>query len=109
WTKNDAGCFHEQTDAAPLILVLNEDFGLIHDYCEDMVKRSLAEDTINERKSKYYSHIAFHLYQMYLSYRAQMEASAKDPDVINPPDFGDLRSEVNRVGKTLVKLMEVSR
>ncbi len=107
WTSHDVGCFHEPTDAAPLILVLNEDFGMSKDYFTSLVGR-LEEATINERKSKYYSHVAFHLYQMYLSYRKQIDTATPD-NGIKPPEFADMRAEVNRVGTTLIKLMEVSR
>jgi hypothetical protein len=107
WTRNDVGCFHEATEAAPLILVLNEDFGMSKDYFTGLIGR-LEEATIEERKSKYYSHVAFHMYQMYQSYRRQMDASATDPNV-RPPEFADLRAEANRVGTTLIKMMEVSR
>ena len=107
WTRNDVGCFHEPTDAAPLILVLNEDFGMSKDYFTSLIGR-LEEATIEERKSKFYSHVAFHMYQMYQSYRRQMEAAAADQSV-KPPDFADMRAEVNRVGTTLIKMMEVSR
>jgi hypothetical protein len=108
WTGADVGCFQEPTEAAPLILVLNEDFGLIRKYCDGLVERQLEEATINERKSRYYSHVAFHLYQMYGDYRKMMDASGTD-EGIKPPTPEELRNEVNRVGTTLAKLMEVSR
>jgi hypothetical protein len=48
------------------------------------------------------------MYQLYQSYRRQMDAAAADQNV-KPPDFADLRAEINRVGTTLIKMMEVSR
>lgn len=107
WTNKDVGCFHDATDAAPLILVLNEDFGMSKAYFASLIGR-LEEATIDERKSRYYSHVAYHMYQMYQSYKKRLEDSAKDPD-IKPPDFADLCAEVNRIGTTLIKMMEVSR
>jgi hypothetical protein len=107
WTAEDVGCFHEQTETTPLMLVLNEDFALSRHYFENLIGR-LEESTINERKNKFYSHVAFHLYQMYLSYMRQMAASATN-DGVRQPEFPDLRREINRVGTTLIKLMEVSR
>ena len=107
WTGDDVGCFHEQTETTPLVLVLNEDFKLSRRYFEGLIGR-LEEATINERKKKFYSHVAFHLYQMYLSYLRQMAASAMNEGV-KQPEFPDLRMEINRVGTTLIKLMEVSR
>jgi hypothetical protein len=107
WTADDVGCFHEPTAAAPLVLVLNEDFALSKQYFARLVGR-LEEETISERKNKFYSHVAFHLYQMYLSYRRQMDASSINESA-KIPEFSDLRSEINRVGTTLMKLMEVSR
>ena len=107
WTGDDVGCFHEQTETTPLVLVLNEDFKLSRHYFEGLIGR-LEEATINERKNKFYSHVAFHLYQMYLPYLRQMAASATNEGV-KQPEFPDLRMEINRVGTTLIKLMEVSR
>jgi hypothetical protein len=107
WTAEDVGCFHEQTETTPLVLVLNEDFSLSHQYFESLIGR-LEESTINERKNKFYTHIAFHLYQMYLPYVRQMEASATNEGV-RRPEFPDLQKEINRVGRTLIKLMEVPR
>ena len=40
--------------------------------------------------------------------RRVMDAAAADPN-LKSPDFADLRAEVNRVGTTLIKMMEVSR
>jgi hypothetical protein len=107
WNANDVGCFHDATDAAPLILMLNEDFGMSKTYFASLIGR-LEEATIEERKSRYYSHVAYHMYQMYQAYKKRLDDSARDVDT-KPPDFADLRAEVNRIGTTLIKMMEVSR
>jgi hypothetical protein len=103
WTAEDVGCFIDPTDTAPLILVLNEDFGPIRAFCDDMVKRTLTEGHIEAQKTKYYSTIAYHLYLMYRSYKAQMDASAEGK--ADPPKLPDLRKEINRVGNSLVTMM----
>ncbi len=103
WTAEDVGCFIDPTDTAPLILVLNEDFGPIRAFCDDMVKRNLTEPYIEAQKTKYYSTVAYHLYLMYRSYRAQMDASAAGK--ADPPKLDDLRNEINRVGTSLVTMM----
>lgn len=103
WTAADVGCFIDPTDTAPLILVLNEDFAPIKAYCDDMIKRNLVESHIEAQKTKYYSTVAYHLYLMYRSYRAQLEASAVKKE--EPPKLEDLRNEINRVGTSLVAMM----
>jgi hypothetical protein len=103
WTAADVGCFIDPTDTAPLILVLNEDFGPIRAFCDDMVKRNLAESYIEAQKTKYYSTVAYHLYLMYRSYRVQMDASSAGK--ADPPKLEDLRNEINRVGTSLVTMI----
>jgi hypothetical protein len=103
WTAEDVGCFSEPTDTAPLILVLNEDFGPIRAFCDDMVKRNLAESYIEAQKTKYYSTVAYHLYLMYRSYRTQMDASSAGKADL--PKLEDLRHEINRVGISVVTMM----
>ena len=103
WTANDVGCFVEPIDTAPLTLVLNEDFDPIRKYCDDMVNRSLAEKYIEDKKTRYNSTVAYHLYLMYLAYKKQMEASAVTKDEV--PKLVDLKNEINRVGTSLVTMM----
>jgi hypothetical protein len=110
WTAGDAGSFIEPTETQPLlILVINQDMELLKTYREGMVKRKppLDPGTIKERTNKYIAHVAFHLYQMYGEYKRRQKASAVDPEV-RAPDEMEMRAEINRVGTTLMRLMEVS-
>jgi hypothetical protein len=108
WTGGDAGSFIEPTETQPLlILVINQDMELLKTYREGMVKRKLDPPRIKDRTNKYISHVAFHLYQMYGEQKRRQKASAVDPEV-RPPDEMEMRAEINRVGTTLMRLMEVS-
>ena len=112
WTVNDAGCFLEPTPTQPLlVLVINEDMGLLKNYREMMVKRKppLDPKNIKERTNKYISHVAFHLYQMYTE-QVQQEQKKESGNGDGGPEIRtekDMRAEINRVGTTLMKLMEI--
>jgi hypothetical protein len=110
WTGGDAGSFIEPTETQPLlILVINQDMELLKNYREGMLKQKPPPDpnTIKNRTNKYISHVAFHLYQMYGEYKRRQQLAAADSEV-RAPDEGEMRAEINRVGTTLMKLMEVS-
>jgi hypothetical protein len=110
WTGGDVGSFIEPTQTQPLlILVINQDMELLKNYREGMVKRKppLDANTVKDRTNKYISHVAFHLYQMYGEYKRRQEAAVVD-EAVKVPDELELRGEINRVGTTLMKLMEVS-
>lgn len=108
WTAEDAGCFHDPTESNPLTLVINEDTGLLVEYREGLTAKKLEASTVKERVTRYTSHVAFHLYQMYLNYRELQEAQVKDSSIKVPmPD--QMRGEINRVAATLIKVMQVSR
>jgi hypothetical protein len=108
WTAEDAGCFHDPTDTNPLTLVINQDMNLLVAYREGLKGRKLEESTVKERITRYTSHVAFHLYQMYLNYRDLQEQQAKDSS-LKVPMPEQMRGEVNRVAATLIKVMQVSR
>ena len=108
WTGEDAGCFQPPTEAAPLIIVLNKDMSLLKDYRDELVARKLDVGNINDRMGRYYSHVGFHLWQMYGQYRRREDANALDPS-ITVPSPEDLREQINLVGVTLIRMMEVSR
>jgi hypothetical protein len=108
WNEDDAGAFTEPTESAPLTLIINVDFAGLKAFRDELLRRKLEESTIRERNTRYTSHVAFHLYQMYEFQRSQRDASSTDPD-IHIPDDRDLRLEIQRVATTLLRLMEVSR
>ncbi len=103
FTTEDVGCYQEPTETKPLILILNKDTVLLRDFRERMVKRKLEEATIQARLTKYNSHVSFHLYQMY---RAQKKRDESDVEA-KPLESSDLREEINRVGQTVLRLMEL--
>lgn len=108
WTIDDAGCFHEPTASQPLTLVINEDFGLLDQFRKSITggTKKLDAATVERRVTRYTSHVAFHLYQMYVHYRSRMEANKRDENA-NLPATDDMNGEVNRVAATLTKMMQV--
>jgi hypothetical protein len=108
WTGEDVGCFQEPTATAAGFIVMNRDMALLKNYREEMVKKKLEEATIKERMNRYYSIVGFHLYQIYVEYKRRLEAAANDPE-IKVPSPEEMRGEINRVGTSLVRIMELSR
>ncbi len=108
WTGAEVGCFQEPTGTTSGFLIMNRDMTLLKNYREEMVRKKLEESTIKERMNRYYSIVAFHLYQMYSEYRAKLEAAADDPTT-KIPTAEEMRGEINRVGTSLVRIMELSR
>jgi hypothetical protein len=108
WTEADTGCFREPTNGQPLTLIINKDAALLKECREGMIRRKLAESTIQEHLTRYTAHVAFHLYQMYRYLKVQRDAHEQDEKNREPED-SELRAEINRVASTIVMLMEVSR
>jgi hypothetical protein len=110
WTGSHSGAFIEPKEKAPLTLCINQDFGLLKKYLDGLIAKKADEHRTEERKTKYISHIAYHLYQMYLakdSIRKEKEKAGDDS--IRIPADEEMQEEVNRVASTLIRLMEVSR
>lgn len=101
WTDHDPGCFKEPTERTPLTLIINEDMEALRDYKRMLTKKN-TEAEVERRVSKYTSHVAYHLYQMY---QASQERREEDIDLAD----ARRREEVRRVAMTLIKLMEISR
>ncbi len=111
WSADHAGAFTEPTESTPLTLCINQDFGLLRTYMDALVGKKADEHRMEEKKTKYISHIAYHLYQMYLhkeNVQKKKEASTEAPD-IRPPEDEEMQFEINRVASTLIRLMEVMR
>lgn len=104
WTGDDAGCFYEPTQSAPLILVINQDATLFKSATDDMLTRKLEDRTIKERTARYQTHIAFHLWQMYLDVRNAKDRPGSD-EIAESLSESNMRAEINRVAGTLSKLM----
>jgi hypothetical protein len=101
WTDEDPGCFLQPTARRPLTLIINKDMATLREY-RRFLTRSFTEQEVERRITKYTSHVAFHLYQMY-----QAAISRKEDDL----NLAEARrsEEIRRVAMTLIKLMEVSR
>lgn len=88
-------------------MVINQDMGLLKRWRDEMVKKNVTS-RMKERVNHYVSLIAFHLWQMYGEYRRRSEAPAVDEGTPAPTSETQ-RAEINRVGTTIMKIMEVSR
>jgi hypothetical protein len=70
-----------------------------------LTSRKLAETTIQERKTRYTSHVAYHLWQMF---------KALDHARKNPKEDGklttedEMRDEIRRVASTLIRLTKLT-
>ena len=104
WTGLDAGSFDEPNTKSPLVIYVNQDMDLLVEYRDKLTAKKLAETTIQQRINKYTTHIAFHLYQMYLKKRAMANEPGTDSF-----DDDQMRDEIQRVSRTLIELMEVSQ
>jgi hypothetical protein len=105
WTTDDPAAFQAPTDTSPLVLLINDDAGMLLDARERMVKKKLAESTLEQRNRKYQSHVAYHLWQMYLWLKAAQEAPQDENKKV--PQDEDFRMEIRRVAGTLLQLMGV--
>jgi hypothetical protein len=105
WTDNDPGCFEEPTERAPLTLIINEDMSALSEYRRSIVKRN-TEQNVQRKISKYTSHVAYHLYQMYQASAAERQNSNKQ-EVDLDGTYERHRGEIHRVSMTLIKLMDV--
>jgi hypothetical protein len=105
WDAQSVACFVAPTKKDPLTLVVNKDFGGLETAREEMVKRGLLESTIEERLTKYHTHIALHLYAMY-RHRRQLENSGDAEYERLAEQMEDLMdAEVQRVATTLLRLL----
>lgn len=108
WDSTHAGAFIDPKADAPLTLCINQDLGLLKAYLDGQVAKKADEQRTEEKKTKYISHIAYHLYQMYLHKEKVLKQKAEGTQISEPKDE-DMQDEVNRVAGTLIRLMEVSR
>ena len=111
WNAGHAAAFAEPTATKPLTLCINQDFGLLRKYMDGLVGKKADEQRMEEKKTKYTSHVAYHLYQMYLhkdELRKKKEAGTESEELHEPLD-NEMQLEINRVASTLIRLMEVMR
>lgn len=105
WTQNDPGAFDPPSSEHPLILYINEDYQPLVDFKADLTKRQLVESTIRQRTTKYTTHLAFHLWQMYSAQQHcdLAEESGEEKESAAEIDFA---AEIRRVATTLLQLMD---
>ena len=111
WTGGHSAAFAEPTATNPLTLCINQDFTLLRQCMDDMVSEKADEKRMEERKTKYTSHVAYHLYQMYLhkdEVRKKV-TSGESADDLREPQDEEMQLEINRVASTLIRLMKVMR
>jgi hypothetical protein len=106
WSGSDAGSFDPPSAKSPLTIFINQDMDLLVSYRDFLLAKKYAEITIQQRINKYTAHVAFHLYQMYLK---KKEGESKTDSEIEVPSDDQMRNEIQRVARTLLKLMEVSQ
>jgi hypothetical protein len=104
WTGADVGAFDEPSEKSPLTLIINEDMTLLKEYRDGLIAKKLEASTVKQRVNRYTSHVAFHLYQMYLNGR-DAKKSGEGENI--SATFESSRGEINRVGATLLKVMAV--
>jgi hypothetical protein len=105
WSGAEAGSFESPTAKSPLTIFVNQDMELLAIYREALIAKKHAETTIQQRINKYTAHVAFHLYQMY---EKTKQVESQHGEGIDPPNEDQMRDEIQRVSRTLIKLMEVS-
>lgn len=105
WTGMEAGSFDPPSAKSPLTIFINQDMDLLITYRDGLLAKKHAETTIQQRINKYTTHVAFHLYQMYLKTK---EAKSQPEGNGDAPTPGMMRDEIQRVAHTLLKLMEVT-
>lgn len=106
WSGLEAGSFEEPSAKSPLTIFINQDTDLLTEYRDSLIAKKLAETTIHQRVNKYTTHVAFHLYQMYLKQKNAEKAPSEGSEV---PSDAAMRDEIQRVAHTLIRLMEVTQ
>jgi hypothetical protein len=105
WSAAEPGSFDEPTAKEPLTIYVNQDMELLATYREALLAKKQAETTIQQKINKYTAHVAFHLYQMY---ETKKQTQTQIDEGFEAPTDEQMRDEIQRVSRTLLKLMEVS-
>lgn len=111
WNAGHAAAFAEPTATQPLTLCINNDFEPLHRYMQKLLGKKADEQRMEEKKTKYISHVAYHLYQIYLNKDdvRKKKATEAESEELREPDDEEMQGEINRVASTLIRLMEVMR
>jgi hypothetical protein len=100
WSDADAACYLAPTAGAPLRLIINNDAAILAEYRNALRRKRLSEAVTKQRITKYTSHVAYHLYQMYQA----STAGTKEADFSAAEERR--RQEIGRVAVTLIRLMD---
>jgi hypothetical protein len=100
WSDADAACYLPPTAGSPLRLIVNNDATILAEYRYALRRKRLSEAMIKQRITKYTSHVAYHLYQMYQA----STVGPKDSDFSAAEERR--REEIGRVAVTLIRLMD---
>lgn len=106
WSGGEPGAFDPPTAKSPLFIYINQDTDLLTTYRDSLVAKKLGETTIKQRVNKYTAHVAFHLYQMY---EKKKRVDSEPGGAAEAPTDDQMRDEIQRVARTLIKLMDVSQ
>jgi hypothetical protein len=106
WSGESAGSFEAPSAKSPLTIFINQDMDLLTSYRDSLTANRYAESTIQQRINKYTTHVAFHLYQMYERTKELESRSEMRWETLTEDQMSD---EIQRVSRTLIKLMEVSQ
>ncbi len=105
WNGECPGSFEEPSAKSALTIFVNQDMDLLTSYRDSLIANKNAESTIQQRINRYTTHVAFHLYQMYQrTKQAETESDMKWETLTED----QMRDEIQRVSRTLLKLMQVS-
>jgi hypothetical protein len=105
WNGSEPGSFEEPSTKSPLVIFINQDMDLLTAYRDTLIGKKRAESTIQQNINKYTTHVAFHLYQIYEKKKQVMSQPGGAGDVQTEDQ---MREEIQRVARTLIKLMDVT-
>lgn len=105
WDGESPGSFEPPSAKSPLTIFINQDMDLLTSYRDSLIANKNAESTIQQRINKYTTHVAFHLYQMYQKTKQTESESEMRWETLTEDQ---MRDEIQRVSRTLLKLMQVS-
>ncbi len=109
WDTSIAGAYIEPSEKAPLTLIVNVDHELYRALIDSELKAKASEASIKRHQTRYIAHLCYYLYQMFTSLPATDRAAASsvaDDNQVDPTDERNVQ-EVNRVGRMLVRLMQM--
>lgn len=106
WDANSVGCFVPPSKGDPLILVVNKDYEPLKAACASMVKnKGYVESTIEERRTKYFTHVGVHLYAMF-RFRKELEKLPEADADYSPTAMDEfMESEIERTAGTVLHLL----